>query len=231
MKKHLTTAFALMTLVSGFSQTNSSARFDMKVRDDFFAGFAGDAARFERAMKTCEEALAANPKDPAALVWHGGGIFFESGQQFRKGDAGKGIELQQRGLKEMNEAVSLAPGSLTTRIPRGAILIASGRFMDDIYAKPLVETGVTDFEKALEIQAPNAANLGTHSLGELLGGLADGYRRLGNAEKSKEYLERMVKDLPGTPYERQARRWLSDLSAVGRQERFCLGCHSGPTAR
>jgi hypothetical protein len=221
----------LMAVVAGFSQTNSTARFDMTVRDDFFAGFAGDSARFERGMKTCEQALAADSKDPGALVWHGGGVFFQSGQAFRKGDSTIGMELQQRGLKEMSDGVALAPDSLTTRVPRGAILIASARFMEDIYAKPLVETGVADFQKALELQTPNFASLAVHSRGELLGGLADGYRRLGNNEKSREYLERMVRDLPGSPYEKQARRWLADLSAIGKQEHFCLGCHAASAAR
>lgn len=231
MKKALTIAISFMTVVPGFSQTNSPARFDMKVREDFFAGFAGDTARFEHGMKTCEQALAANPKDPAALVWHGGGMYFQAGQAFRKGDATTGVELQQRGLKEMNDAVTLAPESLETRIPRGAILIAGARFIDDVRAKALLQTSVSDYQKALELQSPNLTALGVHSQGELLGGLADAYRRLGNMEKSREYLERMVRDLPGSPYEKQARRWLADLSAVGKQERFCLGCHTGSAAR
>jgi hypothetical protein len=49
--------------------------------------------------------------------------------------------------------------------------------------------------------------------------------------KSTEYLDRLVQELPGSCYEKQAKRWLVDLPAVGKQERFCLGCHSGPEAR
>jgi hypothetical protein len=44
-------------------------------------------------------------------------------------------------------------------------------------------------------------------------------------------LERLVRELPGSPYEKQAKHWLANLSAVGKQERFCLGCHMGAAAR
>ncbi len=36
-------------------------RFDELVRSDFFAGFRGDTARFERGMRLCERALAQDP--------------------------------------------------------------------------------------------------------------------------------------------------------------------------
>lgn len=41
----------------------TNERFDLLVRDDFFAGFAGDQAALDRVMKTCEDALA-NPRTP-----------------------------------------------------------------------------------------------------------------------------------------------------------------------
>ena len=55
-------------------------RFDDIVRSDFFAGFRGDAARLERGMKRCEEALAADPNHADALVWHGAGLMFLAGE-------------------------------------------------------------------------------------------------------------------------------------------------------
>ena len=39
-------------------------RFDYVVRNDFFAGLSGNRAALDRAMKKCEETLAANPKHP-----------------------------------------------------------------------------------------------------------------------------------------------------------------------
>ena len=77
-------------------------RFDMRVRNDFFAGFAGNQEALDRAMKLCEEELARNPGNAAALVWHGSGVFFESRTHFRAGDQAKGIEFWQRGLGDLS---------------------------------------------------------------------------------------------------------------------------------
>jgi tetratricopeptide (TPR) repeat protein len=233
MKKLTWGSIALLfaaAIVLGQTQ-KSEERFDNIVRDDFFAGIGGDNVRFERAMKTCEDALAKNPKNAGALVWHGSGLYVESGIAFRKGDTATGQELNARGLKEMADAIALEPESVQTRIPRAAILISSARYIDnDAIVKPLLEIAVGDYEKVMQIEEKYFETVGTHGHGELLGGLADGYRRLGNFDKSRALLERMVKDLPGTPYETQAKRWLVDLPKVPKQERFCIGCNMGPSS-
>ena len=231
MKKIALTVIALALALTLSRAQKADTRLDMVIREDFFAGLGGDMARFDRAMKKCDEVLAKDPNNPQAMVWHGGGVYFQSGLAFRRCDTAAGIELNQRGLKEMASGVALAPESLQTRIPRGAILIASARFVDDGVARPILETGLADYEKALELQKPFYSQMSVHAKGELLGGLADASRRLGNSGKSREYLERLVRELPGSPYEKQSRRWLGDLAAVGKQERFCLGCHVGPESR
>jgi tetratricopeptide (TPR) repeat protein len=217
----------LLAIAASLCQTRPQDRLDLLIREDFFAGLGGDSARLDRAMKECEEILAKDPKNPSALVWHGGGLYFRAGRAFREGDTAKGLELFHRGQGEMNEAVSLAPESIQTRIPRGAILLASARFQDDSIAKPLLETATSDYEKALELEKGYFDQASTHSKGELIGGLADAYRRLGNMAKARENLDRLVKELPGTLYEKQASRWLRDLTAISKQEGFCLGCHVG----
>src|SRR5262250_2173945 len=49
----------------------SRQRFDVRIREDFFAGIRGDSDRFDRAMKLAEDELAKNPKNAEAKVWHG----------------------------------------------------------------------------------------------------------------------------------------------------------------
>jgi hypothetical protein len=91
-----------IAFIAGFLSTahaQSPDRFDMKVRESFFAGFAGDKDAMTRGMKASEEVLAANPKHAEALVWHGSGLTFASGQWFRSGDQQKGMELWTRGSK------------------------------------------------------------------------------------------------------------------------------------
>lgn len=210
---------------------SSQDRFDLRVRNDFFAGFAGDAAALERGMKVCEDLLAGDPKNAEALVWHGAGVLYEAGQAFRDNDQQKGGELWQRGLKEMDNAAELAPDDLGVRIPRGAVLLTASRYLPNAeMARPLVEKGVADFEKAYDLQAPRLADLGTHPRGELLIGLADGYSRLGNQERAYVWFERIQKEMKGTPYEKSATQWFASKSLAPAQA-GCLGCHTGAVSQ
>lgn len=216
---------AVVLISTGFLM--SQERFDLKVRNYFFAGFRGDSAALEKGMKMCEEALAADPKNAEALVWHGSGLFFQAGQAFQKSDQQNGMELWQRGLKEMSNAVEMAPKALGVRIPRGAVLLTASHYLPSAeMAHPLIETGVQDYEKAYEIQGPDLSKLGTHPRGELMIGLADGYSRLGNQEKAGQWFERIAKEMPGTPYAKSAATWL-DTKSLPAAQASCLGCHTG----
>ena len=200
-------------------------RFDMRVRNDFFAGFAGNQEALDRAMKLCEEELARNPANAAALVWHGAGMFFESRNYFRTGDQAKGMEFWQRGLGEMDNAVRMAPDELGVRIPRGAVLLTASRLLpSSAMAHPLIEKGVGDFEHVLELQKAYFDTLGTHPRGELLMGLADGYARIGKDDQATTYFERIRAVLPGTPYAASAEKWLATKTLAPR-EAGCMGCH------
>ena len=219
--------FAALVLFGAAGVLLAQDRFDYKVRSYFFAGFAGDAASLEKGMKICADSIAADPKNAEALVWHGAGLFYESGQFFQKGDQQKGGELWARGLKEMDDAVALAPDQLGVVIPRGAVLLTASRYVPNTeMARPLIEKGVGDFEKTYQLQEANFDKLGTHPRGELMIGMADGYNRLGNQEKAQEWFERIQKTMPGTPYEKSASTWLETKSLTPAQS-GCLGCHTG----
>jgi hypothetical protein len=125
MKMQKTTIGALIILTAGVLL--SQDRFDMQVRNYFFAGLAGDSASLEKGMKICEGILARDPKQPEALVWHGVGLVSESRQDFKKGDQQNGATLWQRGLDEMDQAEALAPNDLGVRIVRGAVLLIASQ--------------------------------------------------------------------------------------------------------
>jgi tetratricopeptide (TPR) repeat protein len=211
----------------GAAILSSQERFDLRVRNLFFAGFAGDTAALENGMKICDEALAADPKNAEALVWHGAGMLFEAGQAFRANDQQKGGELWGRALKEMDDAAVLAPDDIGVRIPRGAVLLTASRYIPNPeMARPLIEKGVADFEKAYDLQASRLPEMGTHPRGELFIGLADGYSRLGNQERAYAWFERIQKEMKGTPYEKSANAWFETKSLTPVQG-GCLGCHTG----
>jgi tetratricopeptide (TPR) repeat protein len=217
-----------LVLVIGCAVVAAGAaeRFDLKVRNDFFAGFSGDKEAFARAMKNCEDALKEDSGNAQALVWHGAGLFVQSGQAFGGGDMQKGMDLYRRGLKEMESAVTMAPDDVAVRIPRGAVLLVGSHQMPPEMARPLIEKALDDYEHTLELQTDYWSSLGKHPRGELLFGMAEGYSRLGNQAKAQTYFERIGNELPGTPYAKRAATWLETKSLPASQT-GCIGCHTG----
>jgi tetratricopeptide (TPR) repeat protein len=225
--------FVLLSIIVGFVFTtahsaqpqSTTQRFDYLVREDMFRGFGGDKVAFDRAMALCEARLGENPDHPEALVWHGTGLLFRSAAAFRRGDTEKAVLLNRSGLAEMTRAVALAPNNLGVRIPRGAVLLAVGmQIADTQRARPYFETAVEDLEKALALEQPRLPTLAEHPKGELLANLAEVWSRLGNAEKSRRYLDRIVAELPDTIYAAAASTRIADPGTNPRIT--CLGCHT-----
>ncbi len=222
---------AAVAFFIGFASTmRGQERFDLKVRNDFFAGFTGNSEALARGMKACEEELAKNPKNAEALVWHGGGLLFQSGAAFRSGDQQKGMDLWSRALKEMKTAVELEPDNIGVRIPRGATLLTASRFAPPELGKPLIEDGVADYQHTYDLQKSYFQTLGSHPRGELLFGLAEGYSRLGDPSKAQKYFEQIRRDLPNTVYAKRADSWMQNKSLRADQT-GCVGCHTNSPAR
>ncbi|MGB6943406.1 MAG: tetratricopeptide repeat protein [Bryobacteraceae bacterium] len=222
MQKTTIAAVIILTAGALFSQD----RFDMKVRNYFFAGLAGDAGSLQKGMKICEDILARDPKQPEALVWHGMGLVQQSREAIQKGDQQNSAVLWQRGLDEMDQAEAIAPNDLGVRIVRGAVLLIASQYLDAEAAHPLIEKGLSDYEKAYSVQGPDLSRLGTHKSGELMIGMADAYARLGQPDQAQHWFERIQKDLPGTPYASSAAAWLETKTLAPRQA-GCLSCHTG----
>jgi hypothetical protein len=199
-------------------------RFEDLVRADFFAGFRGDTARLDRGMQLCETTLAADPAHPDALVWHGAGLMFLAGRAAAAQDPVTARARVKQGLAEMDRAVAIAPDSLSVMLVRAVVLSsAAPRMRDQEAARAALQSAVGGFERAFTIQQPYFDRLSVHSRGELLAGLAESYARLGDMTKARVYLERMVNDLPDTPYQARARAWLEDGAESG--QLTCLTCH------
>ena len=201
-------------------------RFDFKVREDMFAGMDGDTDAFDRAMKLIADTLAVDPDHAEALVWRGDGRLFLSGQAFQRGAIGEGRALAGQAVADMDRAVSLAPTEIAVRIPRAAGLMPFARGLrpfDRPEADRLTRVAMGDFEFAMEASVPQWSKLGEHNRGELLGALADGWLQLGDVAKADVYLGRMISELPGTPYARNAE--LRRADPAKRVPLTCLGCH------
>ncbi len=221
----LLTAAALLSFA--VSALHSQQRFDNLVRGDFFAGFAGNAEALDRAMKLTEDTLKENPNHAEAMVWHGSGLFYQSGQLMKKNDFAKGMELYGRGIAEMNKAVELEPKNVAVRIPRGAVLSSGARNMPTQMAKPLFESVIDDYYTVYQMQEKNLDKLGMHPKGELLFGLADSYSRIGATGKADYFFAELQKALPNSAYSKRADKWFETKQPLPAAEANCIGCHTG----
>jgi hypothetical protein len=221
------TAQAAPVLIQAEKEPKQAKRFDILVRDDFFAGMMGDTARLDRGMKICEEILAKNPRDADALVWHGGGLLTRASQAYTSGDVTLGDRLWNQGIKEMNDARAFDPANIRVKIGRSATLIGaaqSGWDNSDTHARALLRSALLDYEEVYRWQKPHFGKLSAHSRGELLFGLASGWSILGDHKKARSYLMLILKECKDTAYEAEARPWLDKPPPVVIQH-DCIGCH------
>jgi tetratricopeptide (TPR) repeat protein len=219
--------FAAVAFGYSLGELTAGERFDHLVRNDFFAGFAGDSEALARGLKKTEAVLAAEPNHAEALVWHGAGLYYRGGEMMSEGKREAAMPLIGQATGMMDRAVALAPEHIGVRIPRGSVYFASARNMQPSdYRTAILRKGVADYEKALDLQKDHLAQLSTHSKGELYKGLGDAYARLGEKQKAEAFFRRIIEEMPGTVYEKRARTFFANGSLTA-QEAGCIGCHTG----
>lgn len=209
--------------------TNQHERFDHLVRNDFFAGYAGNAEALKRAMAKCEVRLKIDPDHPEALVWHGGGLMFQATQHFAKQDWEKGIEQQQRGLAEMDRAVASRPKDVAILVPRAALLVTYSRFVPNVEQRSaMLARVVGDYEEVYRQQKSHLDKLSSHSRNELIFGLAEAYLRIGGEENRAKAHVLLKQSLADSDYAKEADAWLK-APADAKPTTFahrCIGCHT-----
>lgn len=90
-------------------------------------------------------------------------------------------------------------------------------------ADRLTRVALGDFELVLRLSQPRWDRLGEHGRGEVLGALADGWLMLDEADRADVFLDRMIAELPGTPYAKNGAIRRADPMA--RTPLTCPGCH------
>jgi hypothetical protein len=92
-------------------------------------------------------------------------------------------------------------------------------------AKECLTKAVDDYEATLRIQGAAFDQRAVHDRAELLWGLAEGWRRLGDETRAKEYFERLVEQCSSSPLAPIAKRRLAGDVEAPRPS--CKGgCHS-----
>lgn len=193
------------------AEAQETERLDETVRELFMAGFGGNEDSLDRGMAIVEERLKADPDHLGALVWQASGWIFESRADFLRGDGEAGRARFIKGIAQLDRAVSLAPDSLQTLIPRAAVMLCAAPHVPDVQTRTrFLETAAGDYAKILELQSSEFDSLSMYRRGELLGALAEALWRLERREEARVYLHRMIDELPDSPYSFMAQKQLDN---------------------
>ncbi|WP_165073362.1 hypothetical protein [Paludisphaera rhizosphaerae] len=215
----------MLALPISLALAGDDDRFDLKVREEIFAGFRGDEKSMARGLDACEAALKQKPDYAKALVWRGAARTFQGGQAFRRKDREEGLKLWQTGLADMDRAVALEPKDVGVRIPRAVVLLPASRSMQAETKGEMLAKAAGDLEVVYESQKDRFDKIGTHPLGELRMGLAEAYMGLGRKDDAVAQLEAARDGLTGTKYAAEAATWLNPPPGFAFQHQ-CIGCHS-----
>ncbi|MGH9660828.1 MAG: hypothetical protein ACRD96_19930 [Bryobacteraceae bacterium] len=221
MTRYALTLFA----VSAFAQPE---RFDLIVREDLFAGYlSDDMERFNKGLKVCDDRLAANPKDVAPLAWRGSATTYLAIREYEAGNRAAGDKLWNQAGRMFDQAYALGgPDNVGVLATWGGTLVVFMRRAPADRVPAMLAQALKSYEAIQRVQAPMLEKMGVHHRGEVWGGLADIHQRLGETEKSRAYLRKIVEKMDGTPYAKKAAAWLADPAAIQpRDAMTCLSCH------
>jgi tetratricopeptide (TPR) repeat protein len=216
--------FTIAAAIAVIGASSAQERFDNEVRDDMFRAFGGNEAALKNALSVIEQRLSEQPNHAEALVWRGAARYWKAGQAFAAGDIAGGQALAATAMVDLDRAISLQPNNIGVLVPRAAVLLVAARNQrDPVRAQELAARAAADYETALAMRQRTFDRLGEHNRGEYLSGLAESWALAGNRAKAETYLQRILAELPNSPYASRATAKLADWG--NRQPLNCQSCH------
>ncbi|HVG72345.1 MAG TPA: hypothetical protein VM819_15630 [Vicinamibacterales bacterium] len=196
-----------------------------QVMADLFSGIGGNAGALQRGLDFTVSVLAANPNHAQALAWHGAATLYYSATNADLSTLDR-IGLFQRATKEMDSAVGIAPDDVRVRMARGVVLRLLTPTMPRLGNVPgLIENARADHQRIFDLQQGQLGTLSSHSLGELLQGLAELNSRQGKTADAEKYYGMIQSMLKGTDYAARAAEWMKTKQPLPQAQTNCVGCH------
>jgi len=213
---------------SGTAASIPSGPLAPQIVRDLFDGFGGDAEALKRGFDATTQIIAGNPNHAEALAWHGAATLFQSSTTATL-SALERIGFFQRGTKEMDSAVGMAPDNASVRMARGVVLRMLTPGMPRLGNVPgLIENARLDYQRLFDLQSDRLASLSPHQAGELLQGLAELNSRQGKTADAEKYYGLMQTLLKGTEYAARAEEWMRTKQPLPPARTACVSCHTAP---
>lgn len=237
-----TTVGALVLCISGLGALAVTAAQEKRpanipfytwVREDTFGGFIGnDLKRFELGMEKAREYLAEDPNDVNAKNWLAAGKIYLAARAFAENADAKGDALFTEGLTTMEKMVAQVPNDIGLRATMAGSLAYLAPRLPERHQRVAFEKAREQYGFLFTAQEKQLAMAGfpLHLKGEVLAGVAETEFRVGDRERANTYLNRIVNDMPGTPYAQKAATWLKSPETVTTNSRLiCQTCHEAGT--
>lgn len=166
-------------------------------------GIAGDSEAVKRADEWASRALELAPELPSLLCLHGGI------QALKGRDATLPLEKMrhvQKGLVEMDKAVTLAPNDVSVRMTRGGYCLN----LPEIFAR--VDTALVDYQHLVRMGAAMPDALGPELRGQVELRLGQAYAKKGDYAAAGAHLSKAVGIAPESKYAAEAQALLEQLT-------------------
>jgi tetratricopeptide (TPR) repeat protein len=216
-----------------FAQDGKTPTFDSRltvhtlVREDIFAGFmANDSERLARGENNVELLLQQRPNDKAPLLaWKAAIALTRATNAY---EAKRTADFQ----REYQKAVDLLAEARRTDPRDGGVLAITGGVYS-VFGDRLPEpqrsaawAAAYDAYRAMyQVQSLGVDRMPVHLKGELLAGMAQSAQRTGHQEEAAQFLDRIVKTMPETPYASMAQKWIDKPEIAATTKVTCQTCH------
>ncbi len=148
-----------------------------------------DAGRIDDALATLERAVAADPNDPAALVWLGSA-------QVRKARTAEPFDAPgwvRKCFNTMDEAVERFPGAFVVYLVRGVTALN----LPDMFRKG--DAAVKDLRTVLAMRKKDAAAVPDGAMPAVYLNLGRAYKKVGQASEARAVWEEGRRAHPAAP--------------------------------
>jgi tetratricopeptide (TPR) repeat protein len=204
--------------------------FSSFIREDLFAGFLWGEKdgndRFLRGERNLEILLTERPQDrPGLLAWKAGTALKRAIDALQLSRQEEFEREYRKAMKLYADAAKLAPNDPGVMAISGAGIALFADQLPERYRNPAWEASYKLYMGLWQMQAAKMEELPVHFRGELLAGVAQAAQRTGRAAKAANFLERIIKTLPGTPYATAAKKWIDSPGQVGETKLVCQTCH------
>ena len=198
------------------------------LREDVFAGWMeNDMDRYVRGENNIDLLLEQRPRSRAELLaWKGGTRLYRAVLASEAGMSEEFERQYQETLDLFAEARKLGPKHPAVAAIVGGSYVVFADRLPEKYREAAWSESYSNYQILWQLQGGAVDRLPVHIRGELLAGLAQSTERTGRNTECDEYLEKIIKLLPDTGYERVAKEWKADRLAAKSSNISCKSCHA-----